>query len=99
MQENSRLLAAIAVLLVTILMGWLAVARTGYGIGAVAALLVIELLLAGLLHGMELWLHAVLVLVEILAGVILEKTTLILLCVVVYIVMTIAQQIPGVRER
>ncbi len=97
-KENSRKVAALViVLLITAIVGTVLV-KNGYAPGSVIALLIIELLLAALLHGMELWLHAALILVEILVGVILGKIFLVILCVVVYLALTVAQQIPGVRR-
>lgn len=56
----------------------------------VCVFIVIEALLAVLLHNAELWMHGVAVLVQIIAGIALGKIVIIIICVLVYIVATLA---------
>ena len=58
----------------------------------VCVLAILESALAAVLHRMELWVHGVLVIAEIVAGYLLDRTVLVLLCVVAYIAATIALQ-------
>ena len=48
-------------------------------------LVIIEAVIAVMLHHAELWVHGLLILAELCAGVAGEKTVLIILCAVVYI--------------
>ena len=55
-------------------------------------LVIIEAVIAVMLHHVELWVHGLLILAELCAGVAGEKTVLIILCAVVYIAATFALQ-------
>ena len=56
-------------------------------------LVIIEAVIAVMLHHAELWVHGLLILAELCAGVAGKKTVLIILCAVVYIAATFALQI------
>ena len=51
----------------------------------VCVLVLIEAAIAVMLHNAELWIHGVLLLAEIIAGVALGRIVLVLLCILVYI--------------
>ena len=55
-------------------------------------LVIIEAVIAVMLHHAELWVHGLLILAELCAGVAGKKTVLIILCAVVYIAATFALQ-------
>ncbi|MCC8167936.1 MAG: hypothetical protein LIO37_01145 [Clostridiales bacterium] len=96
--DKRSILVDIAVVVVAFVAIRIGDAQLGYALGAVCAIVVIEVMMAALMHGVELWLHGLLVLAQILAGVLLDKTVLSLLCVAVYVIMTLLQQIPGIRK-
>ena len=54
----------------------------------VCVLVLIEAAIAVMLHNAELWIHGVLLLAEIIAGVALVRIVLVLLCILVYIAAT-----------
>ena len=54
----------------------------------VCVLVLIEATIAVMLHNAELWMHGVLLLAEIIAGVALGRIVLFLLCILVYIAAT-----------
>lgn len=54
----------------------------------VCVLVLIEVAIAVMLHNAELWIHGVLLLAEIIAGVALGRIVLVLLCILVYIAAT-----------
>ena len=54
----------------------------------VCVLVMIEAAIAVMLHNAELWIHGVLLLAEIIAGVALGRIVLVLLCILVYIAAT-----------
>ena len=58
----------------------------------VCFLVVIETILAVVLHQVELWINGILVIAELIAGVALGKTLLIILCVIVYVAATFVLQ-------
>lgn len=56
----------------------------------VCLLMIIEVGIAVLLHHAELWVHGVLLLAEVIAGIAMGKVVSVLLCAVIYITATIA---------
>lgn len=76
---------ALAVILISVL--WL---KTP--VVAVCSLVILETILAVVLHQMELWIHGVLVVVELIAGAVLSRIVLVVLCVLVYIAATVTLQ-------
>lgn len=54
----------------------------------VCVLVLIEAAIAVMLHNAELWIHGVLLLAEIIAGVALGRIVLVILCILVYIAAT-----------
>ena len=55
---------------------------------SVCVLILIEAVIAVMLHNAELWIHVVLLLAEICAGAVLGKTVIVLICSVIYIAAT-----------
>lgn len=78
-------LTALAVILVSTLVLHIPVV-------GVCLLVVIETILAVVLHQVELWIHGILVIAEVIAGVALGKTLLIFLCLIVYVAATFVLQ-------
>ncbi len=66
---------------------------------AVCVLVVIEALIAALLHRAELWIHGVLILAEIIVGILFNHIVLVILCLCVYVaataVMMVLEQVTG----
>jgi hypothetical protein len=71
----------IAVSAILILIGIWAV---GTPVVAMCLLVILEAALAGMMHHAELWVHGVLILAELIAGVISGKIVLTVMCVIVY---------------
>lgn len=59
---------------------------------ALCVLVIVETALAVAMHHAQLWLHALLVLVQLCAGIAAGRTVLILLCLAVYIAATATLQ-------
>lgn len=57
---------------------------------SVCVLIILEAMMAVLLHKAELWKHAVLVVAQIVAGVIIGRIPLIIICVLAYIAAMVA---------
>ncbi len=57
---------------------------------SVCVLMILEAMMAVLLHKAELWKHAVLVVAQIVAGVIIGRIPLIIICVLAYIAAMVA---------
>ena len=57
---------------------------------SVCVLLIIEVLMAQLLHQVEIWKHGILLGLQIVAGIIIGRIPLIIICVIAYIAATLA---------
>ena len=66
---------------------------------SVCLLLIIEVGIAVLLHHAELWIHGVLLLAEVIAGIVMGKAVLVLLCAAIYIAATIALKYLNIGEK
>lgn len=55
---------------------------------AMCMLVILETALAVFLHHAELWLHGVVILAEVIAGILCSKILLVVLCAVVYVAAT-----------
>lgn len=58
----------------------------------VCVLMIIETLMAVLLHRTELWVHGILLVAQIVAGVVIDRLPLVILCLIAYIAATITLQ-------
>ncbi len=92
-KENLIMVTNVAFGIVVLVMILAATLGLRYAIVPVCFLVIIEALLAGLLHRAELWIHGVLILAEIIAGIIVGKTGLVILCLVVYVAATLVLQL------
>lgn len=52
----------------------------------VCIVVVLEVLIAALMHNVELWIHAVVLLIQILTGVFIARISLMILCAIMYVV-------------
>lgn len=92
-KDNLVIVTNVAFGIVVLVMILAATLGLRYAIVPVCFLVIIEALLAGLLHRAELWIHGVLILAEIIAGIIVGKTGLVILCLVVYVAATLVLQL------
>ena len=60
---------------------------------AMCMLVILETALAVFLHHAELWLHGVVILAEVIAGILCSKILLVVLCAVVYVAATACLQV------
>ena len=59
----------------------------------VCVLMIIEVAMAVLLHKSELWIHAILLVAQVVTAFVIDRVSLTILCVVAYIVTTITLQL------
>ena len=59
---------------------------------SVCILIVLETAMASLLHKAELWKHGVLVALQLVVGAVIQRAALVILCMAVYVVVTVALQ-------
>ena len=66
---------------------------------AMGMLVILETALAVFLHHAELWLHGVVILAEVIAGILCSKILLVVLCAVVYVAATACLQVSDRGEK
>ena len=66
---------------------------------AMCMLVILETALAVFLHYAELWLHGVVILAEVIAGILCSKILLVVLCAVVYVAATACLQVSDRGEK
>lgn len=59
---------------------------------SVCALIILEAGMAALLHKVELWKHGILLVAQIVAGIIIGRVPLVIVCIIAYVAATIALQ-------
>lgn len=52
-------------------------------------LMIIEVAMAVLLHKSELWVHAILLVAQVVAGIVIDRVSMTIICVIAYVVTTI----------
>lgn len=60
---------------------------------AVCIVVVIEAAIAALMHNVEIWIHGIVLVIEIIAGILISRVPLIILCAVVYVVTILALRV------
>ena len=70
------------------------VATVGWGefVVPVCVLMILEVAMAVLLHRTEVWIHGVLMALHLIAGIIIGRLPLTLLCMLAYVITTLTQQ-------
>lgn len=79
-----------AAVLAAILIGILGM---GQPVVAVCIVLILEVAIATLMHNVEIWIHAVVLLIEILAGILIARVPLMIVCAAVYVVTILALRV------
>ena len=87
-QRDNALIALLAFCIVAVSVIVVNVTVMNLSVVPVCLLMILEVGIAVLLHHAELWIHGVLLLAEIIAGVALGRIVLVLLCILVYIAAT-----------
>lgn len=65
---------------------------------SVCAIFIIEAVMAAILHKAEIWKHSVLIALQVLAGIIIGRILLIIICVISYVAATFALQLMAKKE-
>ena len=78
--------AVILTLILIAILGW------GEFVVPVCVLMLLEVVMAVLLHHTEIWIHGVLLVLHIVAGIIIGRVPLTILCIIAYIAATLTQR-------
>lgn len=92
LKENRMVLPIILFAVIALVMIVIGIAALKVSAVAMGVLIIIEAGLAVMFHHAELWLHGVLVLAEVIAGIMTGKVLLIVLCAVIYVAATVFLQ-------
>lgn len=65
---------------------------------SVCVLIIIEVAMAALLHQAEIWKHGILLALQVVAGVVIGRIPLIVICVIAYVAATLALQLMVKKE-
>ena len=65
---------------------------------SICVLIIIEAAMAALLHQAEIWKHGILLGLQIVAGLIIQRIPLIVICVIAYVAATLALQLMAKKE-
>lgn len=93
LKKNKQMVTIIvfAVLaLASILVGTLAMKAPAV---VVCIAIVLEVAIAALMHNVEIWIHGVVLIIEIVTGILIGRIALMILCVVMYIITIVALQV------
>ena len=92
----SSLIAFVIVMFTLILIAMLALQEY---VVSVCVLMILETIMAVLLHKVELWKHGVLLVAHIVAGVLIGRVPMIVICVLGYIAATIALHFMFIKKK
>ena len=99
LMKTNRLATAVAgfavVSLVLILIAILALQEF---VVSICVLIILEAGMAALLHQAEIWKHGVLLGLQLLAGIIIGRVPLIIICIIAYVAATFALQFMGKKD-
>lgn len=99
LKEQKQLVVIAGFCLVTVVMIILSIALLKENVVPVCVMMILEAAIAVMLHKAELWIHGVLMIAELIAGIIVGNIPLIILCGIVYVAATVALQIVYIEEK
>ena len=98
-QRDNALIALLAFCIVAVSVIVVNVTVMNLSVVPVCLLMILEVGIAVLLHHAELWIHGVLLLAEVIAGIVMGKVVPVLLFAAVYVMATIALKYLNIGEK
>ena len=98
MKTNSLVTAVVAFSVVSLILILVAIFALQEFVVSVCVLIIIEAAMAALLHQAEIWKHGVLLGLQLVAGIIISRIPLIIICIIAYVAATFALQLMGKKE-
>ena len=95
MKTNSLVTAVVAFSLVSLVLILVAMLALQEFVVSVCVLIIIEAAMAALLHQAEIWKHGILLGLQFVAGIVLNRIPLIIICIIAYVAATFALQLMG----
>lgn len=84
--NNKKMLVLFGVIVAALLVILVSIMGLGVPAAAVCVIVVIEAALAACLHDVPIWLHGLVVVAQIIAGIVTGQIIFIILCVIIYLV-------------
>lgn len=98
MKKNSLVTAVTGFAVISLVLILVAIFALQEFVVSVCVLIIIEAAMAALLHQAEIWKHGILLVLQIVAGVIINRIPLVVICVIAYVAATLALQLMGKKE-
>lgn len=97
--KNNRLISIVAAyVVITLILILITVLALHEFVVSACVLIIIEVAMAALLHQEEIWKHGILLGLQIIAGLIIRRIPLIIICVIAYVAATFALQLMAKKE-
>ncbi len=98
MKANSLITAVVGFAVVSLILILVAMLALQEFVVSVCVLIIIEAAMAALLHKAEIWKHGILLVLQIVAGIIIKRIPLVIICVIAYVAATFALQLMAKKE-
>lgn len=98
LKTNPVVTAVVGFSLVSLILILIAMLALQEFVVSVCVLIIIEAAMAALLHQAEIWKHGILVGLQLLAGIIISRIPLIIICILAYVAATFALQFMGKKN-
>lgn len=98
LKTNSLVTAVVGFSIVSLILILVAMLLLQEFVVSVCVLIIIEAAMAALLHQAEIWKHGILLALQVVAGVIISRIPLIIICVIAYVAATLALQLMGKKH-
>ncbi len=92
-KNNMTATAVLAFSVVSLILILIAMLALKEFVVSVCVLIIIEAMMAALLHKAELWKHGILLVAQIVAAVIIKRIPLVMICIIAYVAATYALQL------
>lgn len=97
-KANSLVASIVAFSLVSLILILVAMLALQEFVVSVCVLIIIEAGMAALLHQAEIWKHGILLGLQLVAGIMMNRIPLIIICIVAYVAATFALQLMGKKN-
>lgn len=98
MKANSLITSVVGFSIVSLILILVAMLALQEFVVSICVLIIIEAAMAALLHQAEIWKHGILLALQVVAGVIIGRIPLIVICVIAYVAATLALQLMAKKE-
>ena len=98
MKTNSLVTSIVAFSVVSLILILVAMLALQEFVVSVCVLIIIEAGMAALLHQAEIWKHGILLGLQLVAGIMMNRIPLIIICIIAYVAATFALQLMGKKN-